>query len=57
MNNNKSSHIHHRYNNIKYLDLNEIISINNVKSKANTTDTLIKYIMRELMYSSSREMS
>ena len=57
MNNSKFSHIYHRYNNIKYLDFNEIISINNVKSKANMTDKLIKYIMTELMYSSSREMS
>jgi hypothetical protein len=55
MYNDKSRHIHRRYNTVKYLLLIEIISIDYVKSKENIMDFLTKVLSRELMYNSSRE--
>jgi hypothetical protein len=53
----KSRHTRHRYNTIKLLLSNEIISINYVKSKKNITNLLTKCLSIELVYNSSREMS
>jgi hypothetical protein len=41
-----------RHNTIKHFLLNEIISINYVKSKQNIVDSLTKNLLRELMYDS-----
>ena len=49
MYNGKSRHICHRYNIVKHLLLNEIICIDNVKSKENTRDPLTKVFSRELV--------
>jgi len=54
MNNEKSRHICCRYNTVKHLFSNEIVSINYVKSKENTMDLLTKNLSRELVYNLSR---
>jgi hypothetical protein len=53
----KSRHTRHRYNTIKLLLSNEIISIDYVKSKKNITNLLTKCLSIELVYNSFREMS
>jgi len=50
MYNGKSKHICQRYNTFKHLLLNEIISIDNVKSKKNITDPLTKVFFQESLY-------
>jgi len=56
--NRKSKYIYRRYNIVKHLLLNEIISIDYVKSKENIMDSLTKgCLSRKLMYNSSRRMS
>jgi len=47
MYNDKSKHICQRYNIFKHVLLNEIISIDNVKSKKNITDPLTKVFNQE----------
>ena len=48
--NGKSQHIRHRHNTIKYLLLNEIISIEYIRSKENIMDPLTKSIEKEQVY-------
>jgi hypothetical protein len=46
MYNDKSKYVHHRYNIVKHLLFNEIISIDYVKSKENIVDLLTKGLLR-----------
>jgi len=57
MYNGKFRHIHHRYNIVKHLLSNRIVSIDYVKSNKNIMDPLTKDLSRELVYNSSRGMS
>jgi hypothetical protein len=54
MYNDKSKHIHRRYNTIKYLLSNRIIIIDPVKSKKNIMDLLTIGLSRELLSISSK---
>lgn len=55
--NGKLKHIHHRYNIVKHLLFNGIISIDYIKLKENIMDLLTKGLLRELVYNSLRRMS
>jgi len=57
MYNEKSRHIRCRHNIVKHLLLNEIISIDYIKSKKNIMDPLTKDLLRELVYNSSRKLN
>ena len=54
--NGKSCHIRHRHNTIKQLLSNGIISIEYIRSRDNTTDSLTKGLTREQVIRSSRGM-
>ena len=56
MYNGKSRHIRRRHNTVRQLLLNEIISIDYVKSKENIADPLTKGIPRELIENLSKGM-
>ena len=56
MYNGKSRHIHRRYNFIRQLLSNGVVSLDYVKSKENITDPLTKGLTRELVETSSRGM-